>query len=282
MDSARAANCSAYGYERPTTPALESLAAQGTLYEQAISVGSWTLPVHATMFTGLYQSSHGLRISGHALPEDYPTLARRLGELGYATACFSNNPYISLPTGLAQGFAKIEDLWRETRPRGTAKPKGARIEERLAAGGAVRACPANAHPGRVPGTPTCQALARVDRHERLGSGPGQRADQGLDRVRTRSGSPVLLLRQLHGDTRALHTAVSVQPQVPGAGGVPLARCEPGNENRHPVVSPVPARIPISASCAASMTVPSHISISGSGSWSSRSTRSGLRTRPWWS
>jgi arylsulfatase A-like enzyme len=157
MDSVRAANCSAYGYERPTTPALESLAAQGTLYEQAISVGSWTLPVHATMFTGLYQSSHGLRISGHALPEDYPTLARRLGELGYATACFSNNPYISLSTGLAQGFAKTEDLWRETRPRGTAKPKGARIEERLAAGGAV------AHALRTPTRAAFRARRRVKR-----------------------------------------------------------------------------------------------------------------------
>jgi arylsulfatase A-like enzyme len=89
------------------------------------------------MFTGLFQSRHGLHLSGHALPDGYPTLARRLRDRGYSTACFSNNPYISRATGLAQGFDTVEDLWRATRPRGTAKPKSARIDEHLAARGAL-------------------------------------------------------------------------------------------------------------------------------------------------
>ena len=149
MDSVRAANCSTYGYERPTTPRLDALAATGTVYEQAISVGCWTLPVHATMFTGLFPLNHGLTISTDALPDGHPTLARRLSDLGYATACFSNNPYISDASGLTQGFDTVEEFWRSTRPRGTAKPKGTRLDERLERMGAV---------GRAARRPTRAAL----------------------------------------------------------------------------------------------------------------------------
>ena len=131
MDSVRAANVSCFGYERATTPNLDALAQQGVLFEQAISVGCWTLPVHATIFTGLYPASHGLTVSKDALPDGFPTLARRLRELGYSTACFSNNPYVSDASGLTQGFDTVEDLWRLTRPRGTARPRGSELGRRL-------------------------------------------------------------------------------------------------------------------------------------------------------
>jgi arylsulfatase A-like enzyme len=123
LDSARAANLSCYGYGRRTTPAIDRLALEGTLFEQAISVGCWTLPVHASLFTGLYPINHGLTRSRDGLPDGCPTLARRLQDLGYETACFSNNPYISSASGLAQGFEKVEELWRFTRPQGAARTK---------------------------------------------------------------------------------------------------------------------------------------------------------------
>lgn len=123
MDSVRAANVSCYGYERRTTPNLDALAAEGVLFEQAISVGCWTLPVHASLFTGLYPSSHGLTISKDALPSDFPTLAGRLKELNYQTACFSNNAYVSEITRLTQQFDTVEDIWRVTNPRGIKRTK---------------------------------------------------------------------------------------------------------------------------------------------------------------
>jgi arylsulfatase A-like enzyme len=123
MDSARVANLSCYGYKRPTTPHIDALARQSTRYDQAISVGCWTLPVHASLFTGLYPLNHGITVSRDALPEGFPTLARRLKELGYQTACFSNNAYISSATGLDQGFDTVEDIWRVTNPRGTERTK---------------------------------------------------------------------------------------------------------------------------------------------------------------
>ncbi|MGH2521873.1 MAG: sulfatase, partial [Anaerolineales bacterium] len=131
MDSARAGNFSCYGYTRPTTPNLDALAAQSTLYEQAISVGCWTLPVHTSLFTGLYPGSHGVTISRSALPEDFPTLSRQLQQLGYQTACFSNNAYVSEATRLTQGFDTVEDVWRTTNPRGMAKPKASKFLKQL-------------------------------------------------------------------------------------------------------------------------------------------------------
>jgi arylsulfatase A-like enzyme len=117
MDSVRAANVSCYGYPRTTTPHLDALAGEGTRFDEAVSTGCWTLPVHASLFTGLYASAHGVHVSSDALPRGVPTLAERLRDAGYETACFSNNPYISAATGLTRGFDTVEELWRRTHRR---------------------------------------------------------------------------------------------------------------------------------------------------------------------
>ena len=123
LDSVRASNVSAYGHGRPTTPVLDRLAAEGTLFEQATSVGCWTLPVHTTLFTGLHPTRHGVTISAHALGDSITTLAESLTALGYETACFSNNAYISSASGLTRGFDHVDDLWRVTNPRGVSVPR---------------------------------------------------------------------------------------------------------------------------------------------------------------
>ena len=123
LDSVRAPNSSAYGYERPTTPHLQRLAHEGVIFRQASSVGCWTLPVHTSLFTGLYPIRHGVTISSQALGTDVATLAERLGALGYRTACFSNNAYISDASGLSRGFEHVDEVWRVTNPRGVALPR---------------------------------------------------------------------------------------------------------------------------------------------------------------
>lgn len=130
LDSVRAANCSAYGHRRSTTPHLERLAEGGALFEQATSVGCWTLPVHASLFTGLYPSRHGVTISAEALSTDVPTLAEQLSSAGYRTACFSNNAYISDASGMTRGFEHVDDIWRVTNPRGVSLP---RLSQRIKA-----------------------------------------------------------------------------------------------------------------------------------------------------
>ncbi len=56
IDTLRADHLSAYGYGRKTSPNIDRLAAGGVLYEQSISASSWTLPAHASLFTGRSRS----------------------------------------------------------------------------------------------------------------------------------------------------------------------------------------------------------------------------------
>jgi arylsulfatase A-like enzyme len=131
MDSVRVANLSCYGYPRATTPHIDTLAAQSTLFENAFSVGCWTLPVHASLFTGLHSFSHGVKVSKDALPKDFPTLAIQLKELGYQTASFSDNAYISDRTGLTNGFDTVYDIWQLVKPHGIERTKSSKLIKKL-------------------------------------------------------------------------------------------------------------------------------------------------------
>jgi arylsulfatase A-like enzyme len=109
-DTLRADRMSAYGYPRPTTPFFERLAQESTLFSHAVATSSWTLPAHASLFTGLYPYQHGA--NGEALAEKHVTLAEVLRDRGFLTAAFvANTSFVHRRTGLAQGFARYEDLF---------------------------------------------------------------------------------------------------------------------------------------------------------------------------
>jgi arylsulfatase A-like enzyme len=116
MDTTRVDHLSCYGYSRRTTPNLDRIAAQGVLFEQAISAGSWTLPSHATLFTGLYARDHKTTAESWSLGAEFTTLAEVLTAAGYDTAGFSGNPWLSDATGLKRGFRKFIDVWRNLLP----------------------------------------------------------------------------------------------------------------------------------------------------------------------
>jgi arylsulfatase A-like enzyme len=113
IDTLRADRLGAYGYGRPTSPALDGLAARGVLYEQAWSVAPWTWPSTASLFTALEPPEHGVlnRFSCY-LPEVAETLAERLRVAGWRCVGFSSNPLISAAQNFGQGFERFElDEW---------------------------------------------------------------------------------------------------------------------------------------------------------------------------
>lgn len=112
LDTTRADRVSAYGHSRATTPQIDRIAAGGILYEQAVSAGVWTLPGHAGIFTGAPSSVHGANGRRLFLHRSLTTLAEVLARNGYATAGFSNNPWVARATGMARGFGHFEDHWR--------------------------------------------------------------------------------------------------------------------------------------------------------------------------
>ncbi|MFN2399267.1 MAG: sulfatase [Gemmatimonadaceae bacterium] len=107
-DTARAASLSAYGYERATTPNLEQLAKQGVIFDRAIATAPWTLPSHATMFTGRYPFEMSADWES-PLDRTDPTLAEVLRDQGYATGGFvANGTYGTYEFGLDRGFTHYE------------------------------------------------------------------------------------------------------------------------------------------------------------------------------
>ncbi len=85
LDTLRADHLGAYGYSRPTSPALDAFAAQATLFEDATCSMPTTLPSHVTIFTGLRPSQHGVRRNGQAPERDLRTVFDLLAERGVAT-----------------------------------------------------------------------------------------------------------------------------------------------------------------------------------------------------
>jgi len=109
LDTVAVGHLSLHGYDRATSPTLVELAGRGILFAAARASSSWTLPSHATMFTGRWL--HELTV-GWLTPLDRkrPMLAEFLGERGYATAGFvANTGYCGTDSGLARGFTRYED-----------------------------------------------------------------------------------------------------------------------------------------------------------------------------
>jgi arylsulfatase A-like enzyme len=108
-DTVRAGNLSLHGYGRRTTPHLEELASHGVRFDLAFATSSWTLPSHASLFTGRWPHELGVDWKS-PLGDGAPTLAAYLGARGYDTAGFvANLDYCGRETGLARGFAHYED-----------------------------------------------------------------------------------------------------------------------------------------------------------------------------
>ncbi|WP_339105644.1 sulfatase [Haloterrigena salinisoli] len=114
LDTVRKDRLGPYGYERGTTPELSAFAEEATVFESAIAPAPWTLPVHASLFTGRYPSQHGAD-QGSPYLEGDATLAAVLSAAGYDTACYSSNAWITPYTGLTDGF-DAQDSFFEVLP----------------------------------------------------------------------------------------------------------------------------------------------------------------------
>jgi len=130
LDTTRADRLGCYGYRRQTSPNIDKLAEESVLYTRAIAPSSWTLPSHASLFTGKFTSSHGARydpegpllltdaISGpeswdayraRGLAQNEVTLAEVLKETGYTTAAVVGGPWMKRIFGLNKGFDYYND-----------------------------------------------------------------------------------------------------------------------------------------------------------------------------
>lgn len=109
IDTLRADHLGAYGYQRNTSPFIDSIAEKGVLFENAFSQSSTTCPSHASIFTGLYPSQHRVLANHYLLSESNRTLAEILKENGFDTTAFTSTDVHFLSTRLDQGFEFYEE-----------------------------------------------------------------------------------------------------------------------------------------------------------------------------
>jgi arylsulfatase A-like enzyme len=119
LDTLRAKSLGCYGHGRDTSPFLDQVARQGTLFENAIAPATVTGPSHMSIFTGLYPPRHGMITGLEAKRNDVKTLAERFRAAGYHTAAFTENGYLIRDFGFADGFAAYTE---NTGQGGLSKP----------------------------------------------------------------------------------------------------------------------------------------------------------------
>lgn len=116
LDTAAARHFSLYGYSRPTTPNIEKISRFATVYTRCFSPAPWTLPAHASLFTGLYPGQHlndGTRLK---INRNFYTLPEILRKSGYYTCGISTNTIITHE--FCHGFEAFYEsfhLFKETK-----------------------------------------------------------------------------------------------------------------------------------------------------------------------
>ncbi len=109
-------------------PTLSKLVDESFVFSRAYSPSHWTLPSHASLFTGLPPTDNGAHPPNMKLREDVRTIAEVFRERNYFTACLTCNPILSDSFGLTRGF---DVVWRPSRPWKASLGRGRRLLERL-------------------------------------------------------------------------------------------------------------------------------------------------------
>jgi arylsulfatase A-like enzyme len=104
MDTTRADHLGCYGYDKPTSPFIDSLAQKGTSFPNAYTNATWTLPAHLSLFTGQMPTVHGVGYSNYFASPGLKTLAEILRGQGYVTAGFTGGPFLDSVFNVNQGF----------------------------------------------------------------------------------------------------------------------------------------------------------------------------------
>jgi arylsulfatase A-like enzyme len=108
LDTLRADRLSCYGYPRDTSPNIDAFAKSGVVFERAISPAQWTIPSHASIFTGEYPTTHMTTQIYDKHSGEMVMLAEALQKAGYQTIGFCNNPLLGVVENeLDRGFEEL-------------------------------------------------------------------------------------------------------------------------------------------------------------------------------
>lgn len=106
VDALRADVLSCFGSTVVSTPHVDSLASDGTLFSNAISASPWTLPSVASLMTGVSPLVHETTVWNRHLPDRFQTLAEYFHDAGYRTVAMGENPALNAVHRIDQGFGE--------------------------------------------------------------------------------------------------------------------------------------------------------------------------------
>lgn len=104
IDTLRADRLGSYGYERPTSPALDYLANTGIRFERAVSQSSWTKASMASLWTATWPNRNGVMRWSHSLPGEAVMPPELLQKAGFQTAGIWRNGWVAPNFGFNQGW----------------------------------------------------------------------------------------------------------------------------------------------------------------------------------
>ncbi|HET7746231.1 MAG TPA: sulfatase [Vicinamibacteria bacterium] len=113
IDTLRADHLGAYGYARPTSPAMDALAREGAVFDQAYTFWPKTRGSFVMMMTGLRPSQNGYSKTHPVVLPFNETLASVLQKAGYRTEAVVDNPNVAAQLGYAKGFDRYRETWQE-------------------------------------------------------------------------------------------------------------------------------------------------------------------------
>jgi len=120
VDTLRADKLRPYNAKsRVATPNYDAFAADATRFAWAQVPGTWSLPSHASLLTGVYPTVHRATAHEAKLSKEVPFIAEDMKKAGFKTAMFSSNGYISSKWGFDRGWDVNRNFIRESLPNGS-------------------------------------------------------------------------------------------------------------------------------------------------------------------
>ncbi|MFH1277195.1 MAG: sulfatase [Candidatus Eisenbacteria bacterium] len=128
LDTTRADRLGFYGYDRPTSPNLDALAAESVVFEMAIASAAVTPVSHASILTGLWPYHHGLRVMhglvANRLESGTTTLAEVWRKAGGRTAAFVSAYPVGSAFGFQEGFDRFDEAFAHADGAGVVNDRG--------------------------------------------------------------------------------------------------------------------------------------------------------------
>jgi arylsulfatase A-like enzyme len=124
VDALRHDHLGCYGYEKNTSPNIDSICERGIVFENAIAQATWTKPSMVSLFVSNYVKDHNITFFtddykkenvGNILPASAVTLAETLSDKGYNTKGIVGNPVIKKGFGLEQGFGEYDYFFNDDK-----------------------------------------------------------------------------------------------------------------------------------------------------------------------